>query len=118
MTKTVTLKRTDFESLGKKLQQLHSTLPKGEARFFEFLMESAAEAACQKPPPPWIASRFRPKPHGAKTGIVVVGGADGLTVLVGRYGNFTVIEPEGPLPMERKTEILGAIPIRGTNTGH
>jgi hypothetical protein len=110
--KPVRLKPRDFQSLGEKLQHLHSTLPPGEARFFEFLLESALAAAGQKPPPPWINTHIPSKPHGSKRGIVA-GGADGLTILVNRYGKFYVIEPEGPLPTERGADILGAIPIRG-----
>ena len=110
--KPVRLEPRDFESLGEKLQQLHSTLPPGEARVFEFLLESAVTAAGQKAPPPW-SNKVRSKPHGSGKRAIVKGGADDLTILVNRYGKFYVIEPEGPLPTERRADILGALPIRG-----
>lgn len=109
--KPVRLEPRDFESLGEKLQHLHSTLSPGEARVFEFLLKRAVTAAGNKAPPP-LVNKVRSKPHGSKRALVR-GGADGRTVLVNRYGQFYVIEPEGPFPTELPAHILGAISISG-----
>jgi len=105
----VKVTRKELESLGRKLEKLHSTLSSGEAAAFEFLVESAVAAAGFAPPPPWITPRFRYKPRGAK--MLVAGGADGLTILINSHGKITVVPPIGPLPTER-FGALGAIPIR------
>ena len=74
-------------------------------------MEAVAAGARQAPPPSWITPRFRYKPRGAKA--LVAGGADGLTILINSHGKITVVPPIGPLPMDRHTDVLAAIPIRG-----
>ena len=107
----IKVKPREFESLGKKLERLFSTLPPGEAAVFSFLMEAVAIGAGQAPPPSWITPRFRYKPRGAKA--LVVGGSDGLTILINSHGKITVVPPIGPLPMDRHTDALGAIPIQG-----
>ena len=110
----VKLNTADFESLGQKLERLHSSLSTPERQVFEFLLESAADAAGQSPPPPWMKSRFRFKPRhprGAK--MLVAGGSDGLTILITRSGKIVVVPPEGPLPTDRDADVLGAIPING-----
>lgn len=101
----------DFQSLGQKLEALHSTLSEGEAHVFGFLMESASAGAGQIPAPAWITPYFKYKPRGARQ--LVTGGADGLTVLLTGRGKLIVVKPEGPLPVERPADVLAAIPIRG-----
>ena len=99
----------DFSSLGEKLQRLRATLSAGEAKVFEYLMESAGAGAGQLPPPSWFRLRFKYKPRGAK--MLVAGGVDGLTILINSHGKITVVPPEGPLPTDRTG--VGAIPING-----
>jgi hypothetical protein len=108
--KRVKVDGRDFESLGLKLQRLHSTLSTNEAYIFEYLMEEAAAGAGQWPQPPWIKPRLKYKPRGAR--MLVAGGADGLTILINSHGKITVVPPQGPLPTDRG-DALGAIPIRG-----
>ena len=101
----------DFQSLGKKLEALHSTLPDAEAHIFEFLMESASAGAGQIPAPSWITPHFKYRPRGGSH--LVAGGPDGLTVVLTGRGRLIVVKPEGPLPVERHADVLAAIPIRG-----
>ncbi|HLW64323.1 MAG TPA: hypothetical protein VKS79_03320 [Gemmataceae bacterium] len=109
----VKVKSADFESLGKKLEAFHSKLTEGEANIFEFLIENAAAAASLTPPPKWFTVRphFKFKPRGAKH--LVSGGADGLTILITGRGKIIVVPPEGPLPTEVPTDVLGAVRIQG-----
>jgi len=94
--------------------RLHSSLSTPERQVFEFLLESAADAAGQSPPPPWMKSRFRFKPrHPRGATMLVAGGSDGLTILITRSGKIIVVPPEGPLPTDRDADVLGAIPING-----
>jgi hypothetical protein len=107
----IKVKPGEFESLGKKLERLFANLSPGEAEVFSFLMEAVAIGAGQAPPPAWITPHFRYKPRGAKA--LVVGGSDGLTILINAHGKITIVPPIGPLPMDRHTDVLGAIPIQG-----
>jgi hypothetical protein len=60
----------------------------------------------------WAASSLvaHYRPRGAKE--LVVGGADGLTVLFGRSG-FTIWRPEGPLPLDHTGETFGGAVVLG-----
>ena len=109
----IQLDKSDFSGLGKKLEALHASLPPAEQALFEYLMEAAAAGAGQAPPPPWMHPKFKYKPRGAKA--LVVGGSDGLTVLINSHGQITVVHPEGPLPTDRTS--AGAIPFQGERFG-
>ena len=100
----------DFESLGRKLEQLHATLSPSEAHVFAFLMESAAAGAAQFPPPPWLVPRFTYRPRGARH--LITGGNEGLTVVITGRGKIIIVHGD-PLPTEFPNDALGAIPIRG-----
>jgi hypothetical protein len=85
--------KADFESLSRKLGGFIQELTPNEKEIVAWMLGLAG----------WSPSlRLSPhyKPRGAK--ILVLGGADGLTVLYGRSG-FKVLPPEGPLP----TDFLG-----------
>ncbi|HZS30023.1 MAG TPA: hypothetical protein VFA37_02060 [Gaiellaceae bacterium] len=56
-----------------------------------------------------------PDAHGKGEKLLVVGGDDGLTVLVTKSGKIIVIQPEGPLPGPELGEAVGMI-RRGTET--
>jgi hypothetical protein len=100
----------DFASLSEKLQKLHGSLSANEANIFEWLIEAAAMGGGQAPPPPWIVQHFKYKPRGAKS--LVIGGSDGITVLISGRGHITVVPPEGPLPTERGG-YAGALVVSG-----
>jgi hypothetical protein len=103
----------DFDSLGEKLQKLHASLTPNEANIFEWLMEAAGAGAGQAPPPPWLqAPHFKYKPRGAK--MLVVGGSDGLTILISGRGHVTKVPPEGPLPTDRGGYV-GALVVNGAS---
>lgn len=87
----------DFTSLGKKLQNLHTTLSSGEAKIFESFMGILGVGANHIPPHKWF---HIPKSWGVGHNVptLVAGGNDGLTILVYKNGKVVVIGPEGPLP--------------------
>jgi hypothetical protein len=114
----VEVKPGDFESLGKKLEGLK--LSQGEAHILEFLLENAASAARQVPPPKWLKDRlklqikrnYKYRPRGAKHLVASGGaGADGLTILVTGRGKIVVVRPEGPLPTELPEGVLDPMSI-------
>ena len=80
--------KADFEAVSRKLGGFIKELKPNEKEIMGWLLQLAAWS-------PSLYSRpFHYKPRGAK--MLVLGGADGLTVLFGRSG-FTVIHPEGPV---------------------
>lgn len=104
---TVSVTRADFISVGKKLEQFISQLSSQEQGVMTGLMELAAGLPAWWQPQ--VPAHFKYKPRGAK--YLVFGGADGLTVLIGRSG-IVVIHPEGPLPTDF-SPFLGASLVVG-----
>lgn len=103
----------DFQSLGKKLQRLHSSLSSGEAHVFESLIGTLAPGANKLRQHGWFhIPRSWGVGHNVPT--LVAGGSDGLTILVYKNGKVVVIGPEGPMPEGPWLTGLGAIiPISG-----
>ena len=99
---TVVVRPADFQSVSRKLGQFSAELKPNEKEIMAWML-SLAGGLFPAPLPPL---RIHYKPRGAK--MLVLGGADGLTVLFGR-GGFTIIPPEGPLP----TDFLGAALVLG-----
>ena len=91
---TVKVTDVDFESASLKFGKFIQELKPNEKEIMAWMMGLAGWS----PSLSKLSPRY--KPRGAKH--LVVGGADGLTILFGR-GGFTVVHPEGPLP----TDFLG-----------
>lgn len=98
---TVVVTKPDFEAVSRKLGEFIKELKPNEKEIMGWLMQLAGWS-----PSLFLPHRFHYKPRGAK--VLVLGGADGLTVLFGRSG-FTVIPPEGPLP----TDFVGSAFVAG-----
>ena len=93
--------RADFEAVSRKLEAFIKELKPNEKEIMGWLMQLAGWSPSLFPFP-----HFHYKPRGAK--MLVLGGADGLTVLFGR-GGFKIIPPEGPLP----TDFVGSAFVAG-----
>jgi len=86
----VVVTKADFESVSRKLGAFIQELKPNEKEIMAWMMGLAGWS-------PSLSLHPHYKPRGAK--MLVLGGADGLTVLFGR-GGFKVIPPEGPLPTD------------------
>jgi hypothetical protein len=93
--KPIVITRAEVEQVANKLTKFISSLSVKEKEVIGWLLDRAGEA------PALPAVRIRYKPRGAQH--LVVGGADGLLVLISRSG-IHVTPPEGPLP----TDLVGA----------
>lgn len=99
---TIAVSRTDVQSAARKLTEFIASLPAKEREVVGWLMDRAGSVPALGP----LHVRYHPR--GARH--LVIGGADGLLVLISLSG-IHVTPPEGPLP----TDIVGAalIPPEG-----
>lgn len=98
----------EFEQLGQRLEDLHHALPHGEQEIFEWLMNSvgaplatdaadvSAELTINFPP---LKQTKIPR-HPPAGGRLILGGNDGLTIIIKANGRIIVVPPEGPGPVE------------------
>jgi hypothetical protein len=87
--------KADVQSAADRFREFVASLPAREKEVVGWLMDRAGSV------PPLAPLHIKYHPRGAKH--LVVGGADGLLVLISRSG-IHVTPPEGPLP----TDIVGA----------
>ena len=92
---TIVVGKADVKAVASKLSAFVSSLSANEKEVMGWLLERAGEA------PPLSVLHIRYKPRGGQH--LVIGGADGLLVLISRSG-IHVTPPEGPLP----TDLVGA----------
>jgi hypothetical protein len=97
-----------IESLGRKLEHLYVNLSEVEKDVFQYLMEAIA-SEFKASLPLWLKPQIHIKPRGGRH--LVIGGANGLLVVITGRGRLVVVKPEGPLPTEFPPDILGAILI-------
>lgn len=101
--KTIEITQQDVESLGQKLEQLHEQLGSRERVLFEMLMshvgtdaniEAHARGGIVLQFPPLKSPIHLLHPRGG--GQLIIGGNDGLTIIVKPNGHIVIIPPEGP----------------------
>lgn len=88
---TVVVSPADFESAALRFHDFIAGLPTKEKEVMGWLLDRAGWAPALPP------LHFPFHPRGAKH--LVIGGADGILVLISRSG-FHVTPPEGPLPTD------------------